>query len=100
MAREHSHSEQTAREIDQEVKRIVDESIEKVRSILETRMASLRAVSARLIEKEVVDADELRKIIEENSPSPLLVPGTSAERKRSAVPEVNVERRPETAEGG
>ena len=86
--REHSHSEQTAREIDQEVKRIVDESLEKVRHILESRMASLRALSARLIEKEVVDSDELKTIIEENSPSPLIVPGTDTERKRAAVAEV------------
>ncbi len=42
MTREHSHSEQTAREIDQEVKRIIDESMEKVRHILETRLVSLR----------------------------------------------------------
>ncbi len=39
-------------------------------------MASLRALSARLIEKEVIDSDELKQIIEENSPSPLIVPGT------------------------
>lgn len=83
--REHSHSEQTAREIDQEVKRIVDESLEKVRHILEVRMASLRALSARLIEKEVIDSDELKAIIEENSPSPLIVPGTQTERKRAAA---------------
>ena len=30
----------------------------------------------RLIEKEVIDADELKQIIEANSPSPLIVPGT------------------------
>ena len=85
MTREHSHSEQTAREIDQEVKRIIDESIEKVRHILETRLASLRALSNRLIEKEVIDSDELKQIIEENSSSPLIVPGTAAERKRVAA---------------
>ena len=83
-AREHSHSEQTAREIDEEVKRIIDESLDKVRHILETRLASLRAISDRLIEKEVVDSDELEKIIEENSPNALIVPGTMAERKRAA----------------
>jgi cell division protease FtsH len=83
--REHSHSEQTAREIDQEVKRIIDESLEKVRHILETRMASLKALSAQLIEKEVIDSDELRAIIEANSPSPQIVPGTAAERKRAAA---------------
>jgi cell division protease FtsH len=82
MTREHGHSEQTAREIDEEVKRIIDESIEKVRHILETRLAALRALSDRLIEKEVVDSDELKRIIDENSPSVSLVPGTGSERKR------------------
>jgi cell division protease FtsH len=88
MQREHSHSEQTAREIDQEVRRIIDESLVKVRHILDARMASLRALSARLIEKETVDSDELREIIEANSPSPQIVPGTAAERKRTLATEV------------
>ncbi len=88
MQREHSHSEQTAREIDQEVRRIIDESLVKVRHILDARMASLRALSARLIEKETVDSDELREIIEANSPSPQIVPGTAAERKRTLASEV------------
>ncbi len=86
--REHSHSEQTAREIDEEVKRIIDESMEKVRHILETRIASLEALSARLIEKEVIDSDELKSIIEANSPSPLIVPGTQTERKRPLAAEL------------
>jgi cell division protease FtsH len=80
--REHSHSEQTAREIDQEVKRIIDESLDKVRHILETRTASLHALSARLLENETIDSDELKTIIEQNSPSPQIVPGTETERKR------------------
>ena len=83
--REHSHSEQTAREIDQEVKRIIDESMEKVRHILEVRLASLNAISARLIEKEVVDSDELKELIEASSPSPLIVPGTTNGRRRAAT---------------
>ncbi len=94
LQREHSHSEQTAREIDQEVKRIIDESMEKVRRIVESRMASLKALSARLIEKEVIDSDELKSIIEANSPSPLIVPGTQAERKRTAPADA-----PERGEG-
>jgi cell division protease FtsH len=83
MQREHSHSEETAREIDQEVHRIINESLVKVRHILQSRMASLEALSARLIEKEVIDSDELKEIIEANSPSPKIVPGTDAERKRN-----------------
>jgi len=91
MQREHSHSEQTAREIDEEVKRIIDESFEKVRQILETRISSLQALSAQLIEKEVIDSDELKRIIEANSPSPQIVPGTTTERKRSVAEGTTIE---------
>ncbi|HEY2839103.1 MAG TPA: hypothetical protein VGJ26_08145, partial [Pirellulales bacterium] len=84
--RERSHSEQTAREIDQEVSRIIDEAIEKVRRIIESRRPALVGLAERLIEKEVIDADELKEIIEENSPSPMLVPGTGIARKRVVPP--------------
>ena len=50
--RDRSHSEQTAREIDQEIKRIIEESLEKARHILETRRKALVALAERLIEKE------------------------------------------------
>ena len=99
VTREHGHSEQTAREIDEEVKRIVDESIEKARHIVETRLASLRALSNRLIEKEVIDSEELQSIIEANSPSALIVPGTNVERHRAAVAEAHERGEPEQAEG-
>jgi cell division protease FtsH len=69
-------SEQTLREIDQEVRRIIDEAIEKVRHILETRRAALEALTRRLMEVESVDAEELKRILDENSPGPLVVPGT------------------------
>ena len=49
-----------------------------MRHILELRRASLEALTRRLIEVESVDADELKRIIEENSPGPLVVPGTEA----------------------
>jgi cell division protease FtsH len=71
-------SEQTMREIDEEVRRIIDEAIEKVRHILEMRRASLEALTKRLMEVESIDADELKRIIDDNSPIPLVVPGTEA----------------------
>ncbi|WP_425619347.1 ATP-dependent zinc metalloprotease FtsH [Anatilimnocola sp. NA78] len=70
-------SEQTQREIDQEVRRILDEANERVRHILEVRRSSLEALTRRLIEVESVDADELKKIMDANSPGPLVVPGTA-----------------------
>jgi cell division protease FtsH len=72
-----SHSEQTAREIDQEVKRIIDEGIERVRHILDVRGAALEALAKRLLDVECVDAAELKRIIDESSPGPLVVPGTA-----------------------
>jgi cell division protease FtsH len=93
------HSEQTAREIDEEVKRIIDEGMEKVRQILEARRTSLEALTKKLIEREVIDADELKQIMEETSIAPLIVPGTEAERKRHGPGIVEAPLPRETAEG-
>ncbi|MBN2475925.1 MAG: ATP-dependent zinc metalloprotease FtsH [Pirellulales bacterium] len=101
MPRERTHSEQTAREIDEEIKHIIDQSQEKVRHILHTRRKALLALAERLIEQEVIDTDELKQIVEANSPSPMIVPGTTSVPKRptaeQAEPKVV---NPEAAEGG
>jgi cell division protease FtsH len=81
--RQPSHSEHTAREIDEEVRRIIDGAIEKVRHILETRRAALDAIAAELLEKEVIDADDLKRIMDENSPTATIVPGTDEVASRS-----------------
>ena len=85
LARERGHSEQTSREIDEEIRRIINESLEKVRHILETRRKALEALAERLIEKEVIDTAELKEIIERSSPSPMIVPGTGDTQKRTFV---------------
>jgi cell division protease FtsH len=71
-------SETTMREIDQEVRRIIDESIEKVRHILEVRRPALEAITKELIEVESIDATVLERIVDETTPGPLVVPGTDA----------------------
>ena len=76
-----SHSEQTAREIDEEVRRIVDQSLDKVRRILEARRGALEAVARRLMECEVIDGVELRRLVEASTAAPQLVPGTDTERR-------------------
>jgi cell division protease FtsH len=98
---ERDHSEQTAREIDMEVRKIIDDATEEVRAILQSRREALEAVAQRLIEKEVIDGAELRHILEQQSTGPQLVPGSLAVENRSApanpMDAVAVERR---AEGG
>ena len=81
-----SHSEQTAREIDEEVRRIIDTAMERVRRIMESRRVALEAITKRLIECEVIDGDELRTIIEASIGTPQLVPGTEAERRVPPTP--------------
>ncbi len=91
-----NYSEQTSREIDLEVKRIIDESIVKVKHILETRRVALEALTARLLEREVIDSDELREVIEQTSSSPSIVPGTMVDRKPRVLlveaPPINIEK--------
>jgi cell division protease FtsH len=79
------YSEQTAREIDTEVNRIIDESLERVRKILRERKAALVALTDRLMEIESVESAELKQIVDDNSPGPLLVPGTDSAPVRPTI---------------
>jgi cell division protease FtsH len=82
VSRMQTHSEHTAREIDEEVKRIVDEGLQRTRHILQSRRAALVAISEELIKQEVIDATLLKELIEASSPSAMLVPGTDIDGKR------------------
>ncbi|MFN4903649.1 MAG: ATP-dependent zinc metalloprotease FtsH [Planctomycetota bacterium] len=70
------YSEQTAREIDQEVKRLIDESAAHARTILTERRSALEALANRLMEVEVVDGQDLKKIVDATIDGPRVVPGT------------------------
>jgi len=73
------YSEITAREIDEEVSGIINEAVEKVRDTLKVRKQALQAITDRLIEVESIDSEELKELMDENSPGPLLVPGTNVQ---------------------
>ncbi len=59
------YSEETAREIDEEVKALVKESYEKTKSLLTAKRASLDRIAKILQEKEVIEGDELRRLLKE-----------------------------------
>ncbi|MCI0642648.1 MAG: ATP-dependent zinc metalloprotease FtsH [Gemmataceae bacterium] len=73
-----NYSEQTAREIDLEVHKIIDDAADEVRVIIEARREGLEALAKRLVEKEVIDGSEVRTILESHYPGPQLVPGSRA----------------------
>jgi cell division protease FtsH len=79
------YSEQTAREIDQEVKRLIDEAIQRTRIILSERRGALEALAQRLIEVEVVDADDLKRIMDLTIGGPRVVPGTNSPSSKDPV---------------
>ncbi len=68
------YSEDTARMIDDEVKQIITSALNEARRVLRDRRDILERVTRRLLEKEVMEGDELREIMMANpepTPEPL-----------------------------
>jgi cell division protease FtsH len=57
------YSEHTAIEIDQEVRRLVTENYERAKMLIRDNIKALRALAEALLEREVLDAPEIEKII-------------------------------------
>jgi cell division protease FtsH len=60
---ERNYSEQTARIIDEEVKSIIDEGYAKAKNMLQQNLDKLKLLSNALIEKEVLNGDEVKKLL-------------------------------------
>lgn len=58
-----NYSDDTAKSVDEEVKRIVEEAYQKAKGILKQNIDKLKLVAQRLLEKEVLDAQEVKDII-------------------------------------
>jgi cell division protease FtsH len=58
------YSESTAREIDEEVKGILTESFLKAKTVLSERVEKLKQIAGVLLEKEVIEGDELKRLVE------------------------------------
>ena len=63
------YSDETAREIDAEVSRLVEEAHERVRKILTEMKQQLEVIAQTLLEKETILGDELKNLIEKSSAS-------------------------------
>jgi len=64
IATRRDYSESTAIEIDNEVKRLVMDNYERAKNILRENIKALRAIAEALLEREVLDAPEIDKLIE------------------------------------
>jgi cell division protease FtsH len=68
-AEERNYSERTAEQIDEDARRIVDESYERVKSILTNRRAELERIAGALITKETLTREEINQLSAQSSQS-------------------------------
>jgi len=64
IAQHRDFSEDTALQIDKEVKRIVSEAYEKARNLLETNRDTLDRIAQALLVREVLDANEVKMLMD------------------------------------
>jgi cell division protease FtsH len=63
------YSEDTAKQIDEEVKKIVDETYRKAKEILMAKKGEMGELARLLLEKEVVEEADLKKILQSSEPT-------------------------------
>jgi cell division protease FtsH len=95
MGNEPDYSDEIAREIDDEIRRIIEESHETAIRVLREHMEELHLLSDILIERETIDRDQFERLLAgeteeavfgEAKPSPVPELEPEAERKRAPKP--------------
>ena len=82
-------SEETARMIDEEIRRIVIEGEQRATEILKRNLDSLHAVAKTLVELETLSGEEVKAVMRGETitrPDPTDVPGGPDKRRRASVP--------------
>jgi cell division protease FtsH len=64
IAQHRDFSEETARQIDLEVRRLIDEAYQAAHNILENNQDAMHRIAAALLERETIDSEELRLLVE------------------------------------
>jgi cell division protease FtsH len=63
MASEPDYSEEIAREIDDEIRRVIEDAHSRARDVLEQHLPELHKLSEILIERETIDKDEFERLL-------------------------------------
>jgi cell division protease FtsH len=64
IAQHRDFSEETARQIDLEVRRLIDEAYQSAHTIVDSHADAMHRIAAALLERETIDAEEVRLLIE------------------------------------
>ncbi|MGB8656997.1 MAG: ATP-dependent zinc metalloprotease FtsH [Candidatus Zixiibacteriota bacterium] len=73
IATHRDYSEETAQEIDEEVRRIVEEAENKATDLLDANLDKLHVLAEALLEREILDGDEIDRILRGEKLKPLEV---------------------------
>ncbi len=85
IAQHRDYSEDTAIRIDAEVKKIITTAYSRAKTTLESHRDALERIALALLERESLDANQIRTLIE-GKPLPERPPTTSSQPPASAVP--------------
>ncbi len=86
MSAEPDYSEEVAREIDEEIRRVIEEAHLRAHQVLKDHMEELHRLSAILIERETIDKEQFLRLLEgasEEEVFPEEAPAAEAEEKPS-----------------
>lgn len=72
MMEERNYSEQTARIIDDEIKKIVDDAYFHAKDVLKLNIDKLKTLTAKLLEKEVLDGEEVKALLGISKPDVII----------------------------
>ncbi len=96
MAAEPDYSEEMAREIDDEIRRVIEESHETALAVLREHMTELHRLSGILIERETIDKDQFERLlageeesdvfVEEPPPAPVAPPAEEPKARPQPKP--------------
>jgi cell division protease FtsH len=95
LSEQRNYSEKIARQIDAEVRRIVNESHERARSLLQENLHLLHAVAKRLLEVETLEREEFEAIMAGVGGQEQAAPGGEPGQSPSAGPAPEVSGEPE-----
>ena len=97
IAQHRDYSEDTAIKIDLEVRRLVDEGYARSKEILSQNKDTLTRIAMALLEREVLDANEIRLLVEGKELPPIKMPSKDDGVQQVLKPEPG---RPGIAKGG
>jgi cell division protease FtsH len=97
IAQHRDYSEDTAIKIDLEVRRLVDEGYTRAKGILCENKETLTRIAMALLEREVLDANEIRMLVEGKELPPIKMPSKDDGVQQVLKPEPG---RPGIAKGG